>query len=225
MARSRMIDAALCALACALTGSCVDDSVSVRIDCVVPPSAECTYSPTGDVCNLGGTLNVAADSSYRLGLRVVNGLRARARTSPPLAEPNGFNVEGVDVRILAPSGASYDFEALPNPFFVPATGWAAPGGGKTVAGAIAVPKDYIAVLARNESNSRKKVGSLLLELSVRATTDGSVSVDSDAITFPVELVEKSIDYSDGQCGVAEGTVCLLGQDENAFACDPRTVPE
>jgi hypothetical protein len=225
MARSRMIDAALGALACALTGSCVDDSVSIRIDCVIPPSADCTYSPSVEVCQGGGALNLNTRASYVLALRVVNSLRARARTSPPLAEPNGFNVSGFDVRILEPSGAVYSFGGLPNPFFVPANGWAAPGGGKVPALAEVIPSDYGTVLQRNEGNSRTKVGSLLIELSVRATTDGQVKVESESITYTVTLLSASYDYADGECAVAEGTICLPGQDQDAVACNPATVPE
>jgi hypothetical protein len=225
MARSRMIDAALCALACALTGSCVDDSVSVRIDCVVPPSADCTYAGTGELCRSQGALNLGATRSYFAGLRVVNGLRARARTSPPLAEPNGLSVSGFDVKIMEPSGATYNFGGLPNPFFAPTSGWAAPGGGKFPAGAELIPDDYGAVLQKNEANARTKVGSLLVEVSVRGVTDGNVDVESASISYPVTMFFASADFADGECLEAKGTICLPGQDADAVACNPSTLPE
>jgi hypothetical protein len=226
MARSRMIGV-VAALAGSLFGSCVEDSVSIRVDCVVPPNDDCTYPGDGDTCLSDGTFNVGSAREYYAAIRVVNAMRARARTSPPLAEPNGLTISGFDVHIKDASGASVDFGALPNPFFAPSSGYLQPAGGKFPAVAVLVPESYAAILATRLKSARTAIKGLLISVGVRGRTDGGVSVTSADYVLPVAIVSASNDPNPAQpeCREDDGTVCLVGQDKWAYSCDPDLVAQ
>lgn len=209
--------AALSALLPLVLGSCVEDSVSLRITCSLVPDADCTYD-TGGSCYLGGTINVAqgAVTSYYAVLRVTNGLKSRAGDIPPQSEPNGVTIKQLEIEVTDSAGNKPDFpSSLPNPFTVQATGYADPGESAPV-GAELLPAAYIGALKKLYSTG--KLTSVRLSVIARGKTDGSHSVESAGWPWNVQIV--SIDPAGDRCQTVEDTVCALGQDQWAAACDP-----
>jgi hypothetical protein len=205
-------------------GSCAADSVSLRVTCNVVPEGDCTYT-TGGLCYLQGTLNLAAGTgSYSSVLKVTNGLKSRESDIPPQSEPNGMQITELEIHITDSAGREPSFPGgLPNPFTVPATGYAEPGDDALV-GAELLPAAYIAQIAALQHTSRA-LGSLRLAIIVRGKTSGGVEVESDEWRWNIRLVERSIDPADQGCTPFEDAVCGLGQDAFAFACDPALVPD
>jgi hypothetical protein len=211
--------AALSALLPLVLGSCVEDSVSLRITCSLVPDADCTFD-TGGSCYLGGALNLAdgAVTSYYSVLRVTNGLKPRAGDIPPQSEPNGVTINQVEVEITDSAGNKPSFPSgLPNPFTVQATGYADPGESAPV-GAELLPTAYVGAL--RQLYSAGKLTSVRLSVIARGKTDGRHTVASAGWPWNIQLVRVSLDPADQRCQPVEDTVCALGQDQWAGACDP-----
>jgi hypothetical protein len=226
VARARKLArvALFAALAPIALGSCTTDSVSLRITCNVVPEADCAYTE-GGLCLLGGTLNLAAGAgAYFSVLRVTNGLKPRASDIPPQSEPNGVQVNKLEIHLTDSAGREPSFARdLPNPYTVPATGYAEPGE-EALVGAELLPAAYVAQIAALQRTSRA-LGSVQLSVIVRGRTSGDVAVDSGEWRWSIRLMEASIDPADGECIAFEDQVCLLGQDVWADACHPALVTD
>jgi hypothetical protein len=207
-------------------GSCAADSVSVRVTCNVVPEADCTFTDSGR-CYLGGALNLGAiGGSYFSVLKVTNGLKPRERDIPPQSEPNGMQLTEIEVYITDSAGRKPRFaRSLPNPFSVPATGYADPGEDALV-GAELLPAAYVAQIADAENSTNgRALGSVRLSVIVRGKTSGGVDVESDEWRWNIALVEASSNPGMNECVEFEDDVCSLGQDRYVYACDPRLVTE
>lgn len=203
-------------------GSCVADSVSIRITCNVAPEGDCTYTE-GGLCFLQGSFNLGANaSSYFSVLRVTNGLKPRERDVPPQAEPNGMQITEVEVHITDSGGREPAFpRSLPNPFTVSASGFAEPGE-EALVGAELLPTAYVAQIASLSSTGRA-LGSVRLSVIVRGETSGGVALESAAWPWTIQLVNRSIVPEHDQCVPFEDVVCTPGQERWTYACDPALV--
>jgi hypothetical protein len=223
MFRSRsMMGAALCALAAPLVlGSCVADSVSLRVSCSIVPEDDCTYTE-GGACYLDGRMNLTSiNDRYHAVLLVSNGLKPRARDVPPQSEPNGVIVNEVEVLITDSAGRKPAFPgSLPNPFTVQATGEVKPGEDGIV-GAELLPRPYIGALRTLSTTVR----SVRLSVIARGKTWGGVEVESGAWPWTVQLVAVNEDPMNEQCISYMDDVCSPGQDRWAYACDPALVED
>ena len=229
MSRSRSTTAALlfALLAPSVFGSCVDDSVSLRITCSVVPDTDCTYSE-GGLCWLQGTLNVNTDLverglSYGAVLRVTNGLKPREREVPPLSETNGIQIHQMEVTVKDSAGNKPNLGNLPNPYTVPATGFIEPSEDGLV-GADLLPNAYVRALS-SLFNGSTKMRTVNLSVFARGKTNGDVEVESGTWPWYINLVGPSPIAGNGQCVASEDEVCGLGQDGFAYACNPATVTD
>jgi hypothetical protein len=215
MFRSRSIQGALL-LSLASTpalGSCVADSVSLRISCNIVPESDCTYE-SGGACYLDGALNLASSRNrYHAVLLVANGLKSRARDVPPQAEPNGVTVKELEIEVTDSAGRKPNFRTYPNPFTVQATGTVEPGEDAPV-GAELLPAPYIAALRE------LKLSSVRLSIIARGKTWGNVEVESAAWPWSIQLISVSEDPSSTECVQVKDDICTLGQDRWANACIP-----
>lgn len=203
-------------LAPSLFGSCAADSVSLSVKCALLAEApDCEYSESS-ACSLGGTLNLAAKSSYDAVLRVTNGLKPRARDVPPQSEPNGVFVYELEVEVKDSANRKPNLGNLPNPFTVPATGFAEPSE-DAVVGAELLPPVYVARILANEGTPRA-LGSARLSITARGRTAGRVEVESQPWTWTVRLYSLSLDAADGVCVKKDDEVCGIGQDNEAATC-------
>jgi hypothetical protein len=216
------VGAALLALSASFClGSCVADSVSLRVTCAVVPETDCTYTTSG-LCFLQGAINLSAARSYSAVVRVTNGLKPRARDVPPMSEPNGVQVNEIEVHVTDSAGREPAFpKALPNPFTVTATGFADPGE-EALVGAELLPPAYVSQIATMFA-AKKLTGSVRLAVIVRGRTSGDVDVESGEWHWNVQL--RTVDTNpDGQeCQPFTETVCTYGQDAWVNACNPALV--
>lgn len=205
-------------------GSCAADSVSLRITCNVVPESDCTFTSSG-LCYLQGTLNLSSiGGSYSSVLRVINGLKSRERDVPPQSEPNGLQLTEIEVYITDSAGRKPSFARnLPNPFSVPATGYADPSE-EALVGAELLPAAYVAQIAAAQHTSRA-LGSVRLAVIIRGKTSGGVDVESDEWRWNIELVEASNNPAMNECVEYDDPVCSLGQDKFAYVCNPALVEE
>jgi hypothetical protein len=217
MALSKLLRGGIAAAMAGVLGSCVDDSVALRIDCLTPPSADCTYPAAPTVCDVGGMINLDVPGGYFRVFNVTNGLKARVRSSPPLGETNGFTVDGFDVTLLDEAGNKLDLGGAANPYFVTATGYAKVGGA-TPAGGDVISAKYVKELSKQfEEDS-----SILMAIRVRATTDAHSSLTSAEITFPISFARYPRDSS-GNMGCTSGgdaEACTGGRDADTYRCVP-----
>lgn len=216
--------ALLSALAPVTLGSCTADSVSLRITCNVAPEQDCTYEE-GGLCYLGGMLNLGAGTgSYFSVLRVTNGLKSRESDIPPQSEPNGVQVNELEIHLTDSAGREPSFpRALPNPYTVPASGYAEPGD-EALVGAELLPAAYVAQIAALQRTSRA-LGSVRLAIIARGKTSGEVDVESGEWRWNIRLIDASTDPMDASCVAFEDQVCLLGQDAWGRACNPALVTD
>jgi hypothetical protein len=202
-------------------GSCVADSVSLRITCNVVPESDCNYT-SGGVCYLRGQLNLAAASNYTSTLAVTNGLKPREREVPPLSETNGVQINEVEVEIRDSAGRKPAFpSALPNPYTVRASGFIPPGEDGLV-GAELLPRAYVNALKAMEAAGRG-VGAISLDVIARGKTSGDVEVESGGWPWNINLFQVNVDPAKNECVEEEDKVCKLGQDEWAGSCNPALV--
>lgn len=223
MSRSRfMKGAALLALSAPLLGSCVADSVSLRITCSIVPDDDCTYTTSGK-CYLDGGLNLGSvNDRYQTVLLVTNGLKGRARDVPPQAEPNGVSLTEFEVEVTDSAGRKPKFaRALPNPFTVKASGVTIEPGDDALVGAELLPRAYVIALRDLYATQRPgSAGTVYLSVIARGRTWGDVPVESAPWPWTVQLLSLSEQAEVGQCFVYEDTVCTLGQDGWRQACFP-----
>lgn len=223
MFRSRSMKGALLLSLPLTLGSCVADSVSLRISCNIAPDDECVYAE-GNTCYLDGSLNLTGRNRYHAVLLVANGLKSRERDVPPQAEPNGVTVKELEIEITDSAGRKPTFaRSLPNPFTVQATGNVDPGEEAPV-GAELLPPPYVAALADLERNMRG-LASVRLSIIARGETWGGVEVESAPWPWSIRLAALDITPGSGDCVDPEpGTaseICTFGQDEWAGACVPQ----
>ena len=221
MFRSRSTQgvALLALLAPAALGSCVADSVSLRITCNVAPESDCKYTEGGD-CYVNGELNVESADGYSAVLRVSNGLKPRDREVPPQSEPNGVQIFQLEVHIKDSAGATLSLGGRPNPYTVPASGFIEPNDEGLVGGEL-LPNAYIAALRDVHGGDRDDVKTINLSVLARGKTSGDVEVESGA--WPWFINVRAIDPRPGmgECFEPEDAICGLGQDAFLYACDPR----
>jgi hypothetical protein len=206
-----------------MLGSCIADSVSLRISCNVVPNDECVYE-VGSACYLAGALNVRSPRNrYDAVLRVANGLKPREREVPPQAEPNGVTVRELEIEITDSAGRKPTFpKALPNPFTVQATGDVDPNEDGVV-GAELLPPPYVSALRGDGSEPR--FASVRLSIIARGVTWGGVEVESAPWPWSIRLFALDVTPGNGECVDPEpGTaseICTFGQDEWAGSCVPQ----
>jgi hypothetical protein len=198
-------------------GSCVADSVSLRITCNIAPEDDCTYE-AGGTCYLDGALNLTT-GRYHAVLSVANGLTPRARDVPPQAEPNGVTVKEFEIKVTDSAGRKPDFGSYPNPFTVQATGTIDPGESAPVGGEL-LPAPYVSRLLKLEQD-KKGLSSLRLSIIARGKTWGGVEVESAAWPWSIQLGSLSVQPADGECIQVKDDVCTLGQDRWAGSCIPQ----
>jgi hypothetical protein len=223
MFRSRSMKGALLLSLPLTLGSCIADSVSLRISCNLVPDDECLYEP-GNACYLAGALNLQGRTRYDAVLRVANGLKPRERDVPPRSEPNGVVVKELEIEITDSAGRRPSFaRSLPNPFTVQATGDVEPGEDGVV-GAELLPPPYVSALADLERNMRG-LASLRLSIIVRGVTWGGVEVESAPWPWSIRLAALETTPGSPECVDPEaGTaseICTFGQDQWAGSCVPR----
>lgn len=227
MSRGRSRSGALLfALFVPALGSCVADSVSIRVMRNVAPEDDCTYTESG-LSMPGGQLNLDVNSSadsYYATLLVANGLKPRARDVPPQSEPNGVTVNELEIEVTDSAGRLPSLpSSLPNPFTVSASGQVEPEG-EGLIGVDLLPRPYVSALkALNMTSDR--IGSLRLSVIVRGRTWGDVPVESGTWLWTIQLVSASQIYDDKQCIVFQDDICQIGQDFAVYACHPSTVPD
>ena len=225
MSRSRSTTAAalFALLAPNLLGSCVADSVSLRITCNVVPDTDCKYSE-GGLCWVKGTLNVSdsvALGTYTSVLRVTNGLKPREREVPPLSETNGIQIRQLEIEIKDSAGNKPNLGNLPNPYTVPASGFIEPGEDGLV-GADLLPAAYVKAL-RGLHAASPPVNTISLSVLARGKTSGDVEVESGNWPWYISLIDVDLVAGQGECVMIEDPVCSLAQDGFANVCDPATV--
>jgi hypothetical protein len=217
--------AALFALAAPLVlGSCIADSVSLRISCNLVPDDDCTYSASGS-CYLDGELNVTSsvNDRYHAVLLVSNGLKPRAREVPPQSEPNGVTINQLEIEVTDSAGRKPSLpSSLPNPFTVLATGDVKPGEDAPV-GAELLPRPYVLALRALNATS-KGLGSVRLSIILRGKTWGGVDVEAAPWPWSVQLVSISDQFDAQECVAYKDQICTLGQDKWVYTCNPATVP-
>ena len=223
MVRSRSTQgvALLALLAPFAFGSCVDDSVSLRITCDVAPEDDCTFTTAGE-CLVNGSLNVdeSGAQSYRAVLRVVNGLKPRDREVPPLSETNGVQIYQFEVHIKDSAGKTLSLSGYPNPYTVPASGFIEPADEGLVGGDL-IPNAYVKALRSVHGGNTQTT--INLSVIARGKTSGDVDVESGGWPWYINLRALSTDAADGKCVAVDDVACRLGQDGNTAVCDPTTV--
>jgi hypothetical protein len=209
-------------------GSCVADSVSLRITCNTVPETDCTFT-TGGLCYLSGSLNLhqSGASTYLAVLRVTNGLKPREREVPPLSETNGVQISEIEVEIRDSAGKKPTFKtALPNPYTVRATGFIPPGD-EGLVGADLLPRAYVSAL-RDLERSGNGVGTISLSVIARGQTSGKVDVESGEWPWYINIRSVNTDPAvtgPDACVKIDDSVCSLGQDKFSRVCNPALVPE
>jgi hypothetical protein len=203
-------------------GSCIADSVSLRISCNIVPDDECLYE-VGNACYLAGSLNLRGRTRYDAVLRVANGLKPRERDVPPQAEPNGVTVRELEIEITDSAGRKPSFaRALPNPFTVQATGDVDPDEDGVV-GAELLPPPYVSAL--RDAQGEPRFASVRLSIIARGVTWGGVEVESAPWPWSVRLTALDTTPGNPECVDPEpGTaseICTFGQDEWTSACVPQ----
>jgi hypothetical protein len=222
-----MKGAALLALSAPFVlGSCIADSVSLRISCTLVPEDDCKFTESGS-CYLDGELNLGSsvNDRYHSVLLVSNGLKTRARDVPPQSEPNGVTVNQLEIEVTDSAGRKPNLPgSLPNPFTVQATGDVKPGADAPV-GAELLPRPYFLAL-KSLNNTSKGLGSVRLSIILRGKTWGGVEVESAPWPWSVQLVSVDDQYNPetGECVVYKDQICALGQDKWAYSCNPASVP-
>lgn len=196
---------------------CVDDSVSLRVDCAILPEPDesgCLYNPGGE-CLLEGRLNVRSASTYQGVIRVVSSLKPRQSDIPVQAETNNITIEEFEVEVLYTSGARVSFgNNLPNPFTIATSGFV-PVGGVGVASGTLLPTPYVAQIAQQEVSS-EPIGEIILSVRVRGRTQGDVEVETAPWRWPIRLY--ALDPNGSQCQIFDDGVCNIGQDAFVNAC-------
>lgn len=206
----------LALLAPLVFGSCVADSVSIRILCNVEPETDCTYQVSG-LCKLGGALNLSVGRGYFATLRVANGLKPRNSDVPPQSEPNGIQVNEMEVEVLNSAGKRISFGAnVPNPYTVSATGFIDPSE-EQVVGVTLIPVPYVRRLATMSGVSGTQIR---LSVTARGKTAGDVDVESGEWGWTIDVY--NTDLAGGQCVISDDEVCLWGQDSFVGSCSPGT---
>jgi hypothetical protein len=204
-------------LALPLAASCVDDAVSLRVECAIIPETDdtgCVFDPAGD-CLLEGRMNVASAAYYHGSVRVTNALKPRARDIPVQSETNGISITEFEIEVLNTAGGRIKFDGLPNPFTIQTSGFI-PVGGTGIAAGEFLPTGYVNQIAVAEA-SDNKLGQVVVSLIVRGKTQGDVEVETAAWQWPIRLF--SIDPTDrSECTVFDEAVCNIGQDAFVGAC-------
>jgi hypothetical protein len=218
--RASMQGAALLALLTPLAfGSCVADSVSLRITCNVVPEGDCTYQESGN-CQAKGALNLAVPRSYSAVLRVSNGLKPRNSDVPPQSEPNGIQMYELEVELSDSAGKKISFgSGVPNPYTVPSSGFIEPSEDGLIGGDL-IPSSYVKRIA---SLASKGLNQVRLSVIARGKTSGDVEVETGTWNWAIELGAFSVTEAEGMCVAREEDVCQLGQDSDFASCNPATV--
>jgi hypothetical protein len=224
-ASASMKGAALLALSFPFVlGSCVADSVSLRVSCNIAPESDCTYTASG-ACYLDGAMNLdSTRDRYHAVLLVSNGLKPRVRDVPPQSEPNGVTVRELEIEVTDSAGRKPSLSgSLPNPFTVQATGDVKPGEDAPV-GAELLPAPYIRALKALNASGRA-LSSVRLSIIARGKTWGDVDVESAPWPWTIQLASASERPEDQECVVYDDDVCTLGQDKWTYACNPAFTTE
>jgi hypothetical protein len=206
-------------LALPLAASCVDDAVSLRVECAIIPETDdtgCVFDPAGS-CLIEGRMNVApgAATYYQGAVRVTNALKARARDIPVQSETNGIAITEFEVEVLNTAGGRITFDGLPNPFTIQTSGFI-PVGGSGIAAGEFLPTGYVNQI-RVAEGSDNPLGQVVVSLIVRGKTQGDVEVETAAWQWPIRLF--SISVTDRSvCTVFDDAVCNIGQDTFVSAC-------
>jgi len=204
-------------------GSCVADSVSLRITCNIAPEADCRYQSAGD-CKAYGFLNLSVWINYFATLRVANGLKPRNSDVPPQSEPNGIQIYELEVEVSNSAGKKLSFgNGVPNPYTVPASGFIEPSEDGLVSANL-IPASYVRRLI-DMANGRTTPNQVRLDVIARGKTSGGVSVESASWNWAVDLLNVSLNEPDNLCAISDDNVCEFGQDQSSATCSPATVPE
>ncbi len=198
--------------------ACTADGVALHIECNIAPDVSdegCIWDPSSDACVFNGQLNVRAATSYVAGFRVASGLKPRASTSPPRAEPNGIQLSEAEIELRTPGGAPLDPEGLDNPYTLVAAGYVPPEGTGLMQIEL-LPPAYVSFLRELELDSDNPLGQVVASVTIRGVTDGQTKVETAPFYWPIRLVDTSPIVERGQCRVFE-TVCLSTQGIDGFA--------
>jgi len=237
MLRRRSIERGLGVMAVAASlaaTACTDDGVALHIECNVAPDVtdtSCTWNPDGKDCVFDGRMNLRAAQSYYAGFRVRSGLKARSRTSPPRSEPNGIQLQEVEVELRAPGGRPIGFPKLANPYTLVSSGYVQPSGVGLLQVEL-IPAAYAQVLRDLESDPDTQLGQVVAVVKAKGITDGQTKVETANFFWPIRLTyvspvagvkgQECIESESGVCGTLRGLdgfadVCLCdGTDDS---CD------
>jgi hypothetical protein len=218
---STMLAAGAVALATPFAStSCVDDSVSIRVECSIKPEADdtgCAFDP-GGTCLLEGRLNIASAVYYHGAVRVTNALKSRASDVPVQGETNGIQITEFEIEVLNTAGGRLAFKNLPNPFRIATSGFI-PVGGAGIGSGDFLPTAYVKQLATQEMGANM-LGQIIVSLIVRGKTQGDVDVETAPWHWPIRLF--NLPPTPPKCQLFDSAVCNTGQDDYVNACSDQT---
>lgn len=212
-------------------GGCVDDGVSMRVECNIAPDEECFFdaSDNNPICRGSGSWDLGlygGQPFYVKWLQIRNALFPRKQEIPVTAEPNGLQIRGASVTLTTtggaplPTSAAGEANPLPNPYSIVAGGYVAPEGVSAVS-FVAVPAGYGQWLLDNRID--EQLGTIVINMKVNAITNGGVELQSDEWRWPVALgftnpqtqqTCRTLDAMD------DDTDCLPGQDGSPLPICP-----
>lgn len=203
---------------------CTDDAVALSVVCAAVGEAEegvCKVATDLEQCVSGGQWNLAFGAGYRLSLLLQSGLAERESEVPLRAETNALNVTDMVITLRNPAGQKLPIDSWPNPFTIKTAGYVPPGG-LGVASATVIPAVYIKRLTEFYKDENP-LYQILVDIEVRAVTQGQEEVMVASWQYPVDLLIASFDLADKACIVPpeDDIVC---DDSRFFLCDCSITP-
>lgn len=223
----------------ALIPSCADNNQTIFIrqiqalqapECTVTSDATAFTTPTGFV-------DVGIATNYVIHPLVGNQLLAKGDPRQARAEPNRVQLEGAEIELVEPTGATIAIGGLPNPYSVIATGTIDPTASSDASYGVtqveAIPPVFMEAY-RKRLHDLGGIGTtqtIHAKVKVFGHTLGGTAVETGVFTYPitacygcgVSVPADAVDpkISGRNCkassatstsGTAQKTICFTGQD-------------
>lgn len=224
---------ALLALALAMVG-CAENRASFFIELIKVPDSDCTVGDSEEGWyRTAGYLDLAYRMDYVLFPLLKNQLSPRGNADSLVAETNGIQVEGANIRIW--QGGRPQGDAFYS-FYQPASSYVPPGD-TTPSAFVAIPAQATAALIAYRFPEYASINDVpfaeaavyrdLVTIGVRmlGTTNGNVEVETPEFFFPVFIgygfltwcsPDSADDDTGALCESAEAPTegpCFIGQDD------------
>lgn len=232
---------------------CAHDDQTLVLRAVLAPPDDCIYTPDSTRPFLPtGIVDLGLRSEYSPTVLMMNQMVTRGDPAQARAESNRIVIEGAEVRVTFPGGATVsEFTSLTSGFVEPSSG-TTPGFGVT---GITIIDPPTAQKLREQLPNRSARRTVVAYVKVFGHSLGGRAIESNEfqfpvtscfgclVSFPAEANDTSVPRdqqpncnaaSTGSGGAGGNTkICAIGQDQavdcrecrNYQVCDPRGIPQ